>query len=49
MFTLGTWSFDDMLKPQNPGPPPPPHCNIGEPHCPVTAPPGGPGGSRSPR
>ncbi len=49
MFTLGTWSFSTMLNPQNPGPPPPPHCNIGEPHCQVTAPPGGPGGSRVPR
>ena len=42
MFALGAWSFNDMLNPQNPGPPPPPHCNIGEPHCQVTAPPGGP-------
>jgi hypothetical protein len=49
MFALGVWSFNDMLNPQNPGPPPPPHCNIGEPHCQVTAPPGGQGGSRAPR
>ncbi len=49
MFALGAWSFNDMLNPQNPGPPPPPHCNIGEPHCQVTAPPGGPGRSRAPR
>jgi hypothetical protein len=32
MFALGAWSFSDMLPP-NPGPPAPPHCNIGEPHC----------------
>jgi hypothetical protein len=49
MFALGAWSFNDMLNPQNPGPPPPPHCNIGEPHCQVTAPPGAPGRSRAPR
>jgi len=30
---LGLWSFHTMLNPQSPGPPPP-HCNIGQPHCP---------------
>jgi hypothetical protein len=35
MFGLGAWSFSSMLNPQNPGPPAP-HCNIGQPHCPVT-------------
>ena len=49
MFALGIWSFNDMLNPQNPGPPAPPHCNIGEPHCRLAAPPGGPGRSRPPR
>jgi hypothetical protein len=34
MFGLGIWSFHIMLSPQNPGPAPPPHCNIGQPHCP---------------
>ncbi|MGH3258916.1 MAG: hypothetical protein ACRDOU_26540 [Streptosporangiaceae bacterium] len=38
MFALGAWSFNDMLNPQNPGPPAPPHCNIGEPHCQVPVP-----------
>jgi hypothetical protein len=35
MFGLGAWFFNSMLNPQNPGPPAP-HCNIGQPHCPVT-------------
>jgi len=47
MFALGVWSFNDMRNPQNPGPPP--HCNIGEPHCQVTVQLGGQGGSRAPR
>jgi hypothetical protein len=34
VFGLGFWSFHTMLNPQNPGPAPPPHCNIGQPHCP---------------
>jgi hypothetical protein len=34
LFGLGLWSFHTMLNPQNPGPAPPPHCNIGQPHCP---------------
>ena len=34
MFGLGLWSFHNMLNPQHPGPAPPPHCNIGQPHCP---------------
>jgi hypothetical protein len=34
MFGLGLWSFHTMLNPQHPGPAPPPHCNIGQPHCP---------------
>jgi hypothetical protein len=34
MFGLGIWSFHSMLNPQNPGPAPAPHCNIGQPHCP---------------
>jgi hypothetical protein len=42
MLALGAWSFSDMRNPPNPGPPAPPHCNIGEPHCPVAPAPGGP-------
>ena len=34
LFGLGLWSFHTMLNPQHSGPPPPPHCNIGQPHCP---------------
>jgi hypothetical protein len=34
MFGLGLWSFHNMLNPQHPGPVSPPHCNIGQPHCP---------------
>lgn len=34
LFGLGLWSFHTMLNPQHPGPAPPPHCNIGQPHCP---------------
>lgn len=34
MLGLGLWSFHAMLNPQNPGPAPPPRCNIGQPHCP---------------
>ena len=34
MFGLGLWSFNTMLNPHNPGPAPPPHCNIGQPRCP---------------
>jgi hypothetical protein len=34
IFGLGIWSFHTMLNPQNPAPAPPPHCNIGQPHCP---------------
>ncbi len=49
MFALGAWSYNDMLNPPNPWPPAPSHCNIGEPHCQITAPPGGPGESRAPR
>jgi len=33
-FGLGLWSFNNMLNPQNPGPAPPPHCNVGQPNCP---------------
>jgi len=43
---LGLWAFHDMLPGQHPGPPPP-HCNIGEPHC--TAKPPRHGGSDDPR
>jgi hypothetical protein len=47
LFAFGAWSFHDMVQPASP--PPPPHgCNIGEPHCPATPPPGGPGGPRAP-
>jgi hypothetical protein len=34
LFGLGIWSFHTMLNPHNPGPAPPPGCNIGQPHCP---------------
>jgi len=47
LFGFGAWSFQDMLNPGNQAPPPH-RCNIGEPHCHATAPPGGPGGSRAP-
>ena len=47
LFAFGAWSFHDMLNPGNPASPPR-RCNIGEPHCHATAPPGGPGGSRAP-
>jgi hypothetical protein len=33
LFGLGLWSFHTMLNPQNLAPAPP-HCNIGQPHCP---------------
>ena len=33
-FGLGLWSFNNTLNPQNPGPAPPPHCNVGQPNCP---------------
>jgi hypothetical protein len=35
---LGLWSFRDMLAAQHSGSPTPPHCNIGEPHCPAKPP-----------
>jgi hypothetical protein len=47
LFAFGAWSFHDMLNPGNQAPPPH-RCNIGEPHCQATAPPGGPAGSRAP-
>jgi len=39
LFAFGVWSFHDMVNPGSPAPPPH-RCNIGEPHCQVTAPPG---------
>jgi hypothetical protein len=47
LFVFGAWSFHDMLNPGSQAPPPH-RCNIGEPHCHATAPPGGPAGSRAP-
>jgi hypothetical protein len=47
LFAFGAWSFHDMLNPGNPASPPN-RCNIGEPHCRATAPPGRPGRSRAP-
>ncbi len=48
MFAIGVWSFNTMLKPQNPGSVPP-GCVIGDPHCPVTGQPARPGSTRAPR
>jgi hypothetical protein len=47
LFAFGAWSFHDMVNPISPAPPPH-RCNIGEPHCPATPPPGRPEGSRAP-
>jgi hypothetical protein len=38
MFGLGLWSFSDMRAFRLGSPPP--HCNIGQPHCPVKGAPG---------
>ena len=46
LFVLGSWSFSDMLRPQNPGSAPH-HCNIGEPHCQATPPADRPNGPSS--
>ncbi len=46
LFGLGIWSYADMVHPPDRGLPAP-HCNIGEPHCPVT--PAVHGGPREPR
>jgi hypothetical protein len=35
---LGLWSFHGMLAAGHPGSPPPPTCNIGQPHCNAKAP-----------
>lgn len=41
LFALATWTFRDQADRAVPAIPgaPPPACNIGEPHCPVTPPP----------
>jgi hypothetical protein len=42
LFAFGAWTFHDRPNPGDQASPPH-RCNIGEPHCHVTAPPGGPG------
>ena len=53
LFGLGLWSFSDMRAFRLGSPPPLPHCNIGQPHCPVNGPSGPrgalPGGHRRPK
>lgn len=38
LFGLGVWSYSGIVHPLDRGLPAPPHCNIGEPHCPVNPP-----------